>query len=411
MATNGKKDAGSGGDAPAQDPLFIRQCLQELQANQAEFPIKVEGTHTLPYASTVVALEGERALILKLIRPLPHELAAGALFEMVFSAGDRRYQGLITFQQRDAYLTYRFSPPPALTLCDRRRHPRYPFRPREKVDVLAQDTAVPGHGLAGPLVNLSMGGLAFRVDRIVKLDSGMRIPVAKAFFDHGKTLPLLRIRNLPRFPRVDARGSIIHVEENSGEVLLGVEFGELGPETGAMLSQVIEIREKSFRTTAPAGGGEARAEGSRSRPAEPPPAPPPPMDAAAPVLRTLQRRSRDLYLLGDSNGGLLEPLREAGYLRIAQLPSAAELGRRPRAQAARSSVLLVVLRAGAEALQEIRAAQQDLLDWRELPTVFLSAEPDPVAGLAEEPSWRLLSLSSMEAGGLLEALDQLAGIG
>jgi hypothetical protein len=329
---------------------------------------------------------------------------------MVFSIGDQRYQGLITFQKRDAYLTYRFTHPPALTLCDRRRHKRYPFRPREKVEVLAQDAAVPGHGLGGPLVNLSMGGLAFRVDRIVKLDSGMRIPASKAFFENWKSLPLLRIRNLPRFPLLEARGSIAHVEENSGEVLLGVEFGELNQETGSLLAQVIEIREKSFRTTGPAGGGEPHPERSRSKKAELPAEPAPSVEEAVPSLRILQRRSCDLYLLGGASEGLLDQLREAGYFRIAVFPSSADLGQRPFAPAAKSAALVVVLPAGAETLLEIRRIQESLGGWRELPAVFLSAEPDPVAELAEEASWRLLPMPSVEDGGLIDSLDQLAGI-
>ena len=411
MATHGRNDQEKEG--AGQDSAFIQKCLAELKANLVEFPIKVEGTSTLPYASQILSLEHDHSLILKLIRPLPHELAGGALFEMIFSAGDQRYQGLITFKKREAYLTYRFSPPPSLVLCDRRRTKRFPFRPREKVDVLAQDAAIPGHGMTGPLVNVSMGGLAFRVDRIVKLDDGLRIPVSTAFFDQGKALSLLRIRNLPRAPLLEGRGTIMHVEENSEGILIGVEFGELTAENVSLLRQVIEVREKAFRTTQ-SPSPEPRPEKVKHVPAE---TPVPPDPAAEEILsdpaalRLLQRRCSSLYLVGAAeSGNLVDLLKAAGFLRIEQLASPFELGQRPFVAPPFRGVLVCALASGRETLQELRTAQQSLGSWQSLPAVYLSDDPDPLAGLAEETSMRLLAMPEGDAGGLLEALDQFAGI-
>ena len=408
MATHGRDDQEKEG--AGQNPAFIRNCLTELQASQLEFPIKVEGTSTLPYASQIQSFAPDNSLILKLIRPLPHELASGALFEMVFSTGDQRYQGLITFKKREAYLKYRFSPPPALVLCDRRRNKRFPFRPREKVDVLAQDAVIPGHGMTGPLVNLSLGGLAFRVDRIMKLDDGLRIPVSTAFFDQGKALSLLRIRNLPRAPLLEGRGTIIHVEEISEGILLGVEFGELTAENTALLRQVIEVREKAFRTTQ-SPSPEPRPERVKHAPAESPGPAAPAAEENHPdtTLRQLQRRCSSLYLVGAA-GNLMDPLRAAGFLRIESFASPVDLGQRPFAAPPARGVLVCALASARETLQELRAAQQSLGSWRALPAVYLSEDPDPLAGLAEEPSMRLLAMPENDACELVEALDQLAGV-
>ncbi len=415
MATSGRSDGAGGDPGPGQDPAFIRQCLQDLLAGRLEFPIKVEGTHTLPYASEVLALEGDQALVLKLIRPLPHELGAGALFEMVFSAGEQRFQGLITFQKRVAYLTYRFSLPTLLTLCDRRRHKRHPFRPRESVDVLAQDGAVPGHGLTGPLHNLSMSGLAFRVDRIVKLDNGLRIPPTTAFFDRGRALPLLRILNLPKVPLLEARGSIAHAQDVDGQVLLGIEFGDLTAENGALLRQVLEIRERSFRTTGGPVASEPRPEPARSRGSAAAAATEEALPAAPPfaALTALRRRSRSLCLVGDPEAGagrLGERLREAGYFRTESFPTPGRLAALPLDGAAPPAALVVLLDPQPGTLAEVRALQQALGDWGRLPTLFLASDPDPLAGLPDEPSWRLLARPEEGSEDWLGVLDGTCGL-
>lgn len=68
---------------------------------------------------------------------------------------------------------------------------------------------MPGHGLTGPLHNLSMSGSGLpRGPGIVKLDSGMRIPATTSFFDRGRALPLLRILNLPKVPLLEARAAL-----------------------------------------------------------------------------------------------------------------------------------------------------------------------------------------------------------
>lgn len=419
MATLDRNGPDPGGAAPEEDPKFILKCLTELQTSQAEFPIRVEGAQTLPYSSQVLAIEGTTALILKLIRPLPHELMTGALFELVFSAGEQRYLGLITYLKREAYLTYRFSVPATLTLSDRRKAKRYPFRPRESVDVLAQDGSVPGYGMTGPLVNLSMGGMAFRVDRIVKLDDGLRIPTTKAFFDRGKVLSRIKIRNLPKVPLLDARGSVSHVEEVSDGVLLGVEFHDLAGEDASRLRMVLEIRERAFRSPVAPSAAEPRAPRSRTAKGDTPADPPAPAEPAqgleeqpVQVLASLQRRCRNLYLVGGDSPEtalVLARLNGAGYFRTWTFHSPAELGRTPFPGPETAGALVLVLDPARESLQEIRSAQQALGAWRELPAVYLSDEPNPVAGLVEEASWRLLPLPTDEDSRLIETLDQLLG--
>ena len=82
---------------------------------ETEFSIKVEGTSTLPYASRVQKLQFDQAgFVLKLVRPLPHELLSGAVFRMIFAVEEQRFEGLISLIGRDAYLQYGFHLPSGL---------------------------------------------------------------------------------------------------------------------------------------------------------------------------------------------------------------------------------------------------------------------------------------------------------
>src|SRR5208283_5666429 len=112
-----------------------------------------------------------------------HEMPAGAPFRMLFAVDDQRFEGLISLFGREGYLQYGFHLPASLVQADRRRHPRSPFRPRENAYVIAQDAGLPGLGLAGPLVNISLGGLSMRVDRVLRMEDGMRLPVNSALFE------------------------------------------------------------------------------------------------------------------------------------------------------------------------------------------------------------------------------------
>ena len=143
------KTAGwSGRGAPQGDPAQIWFAMLDLHHQETEFQIKVEGTHTLPYTTRVQSLDREKGLLfLKLLRPLPHELAREAPFVMLFTAEDQRFEAPTLFQGREGHLLYRFTLPALLVPSDRRRHKRYPFRPREKAYVVAQDGMVPGLSL------------------------------------------------------------------------------------------------------------------------------------------------------------------------------------------------------------------------------------------------------------------------
>jgi len=318
----------SGRETPILDPQLIRECLTALRAEATEFPIKVEGTSTLPYASTALALDWDQGqFILKLVRPLPHELALGAIFRMIFTVAGQRYEALITFRGREAYLQYRFELPKEFFHSDRRRDRRLPFRPRESTYIIAQSGTLAGLGVAGPLANIGMGGLALRVDRILRLEDQMRLPLHSGALDVGLVFDRLRIQDLPRLPLLEIRGRVAHLTPKGSELILGLEFEGLGEEESLALHDCLTFREKVSRRSglsAQAGGAEpsprdSAPESSNEEGPTPEAEEAPELEEADSPLRILQRRTTRLGLVmaaSEGREGVLNLLRQHGYYRI-----------------------------------------------------------------------------------------------
>ncbi|WP_306591568.1 PilZ domain-containing protein [Geothrix sp. 21YS21S-4] len=393
------------------DPAQIRKALLDLLQAEAEFPIKVEGTHTLPYTASVKHLDQENGLLhLRLIRPLPHEMAAGAPFEMLFALGDQRFEAPITFMGRESYLLYRFTLPTQMVQSDRRAHKRYPFRPREKAYVTAQDAGWPGYGLAGPLVNLSLGGLAFRVDRILRLDDHLRVTPGTGFFERGKELPQLKIRDLPKHPLFEGRGRVANAWERDGEITVGVQFMDLKDSELRLLQDVITIREQMQKASSVSGpSAPAPRPGAKAEVAQGPATRMDPAGALTPdALLRLRRRSAPVILAlrpGTDREGLLAVLAGAGYLRLevaASLDAARDLLRAN--QGAPGRLLLVEAAEGAPPLEELRALLGDRGD---LGIALLHREA-PLPETAE-PFLRPVEWPAAAETAWLLVLDELAG--
>lgn len=412
-----KASGGSGRDAPIDDPAQIRHAMAVLQQSEAEFPIKVEGTHTLPYTSRIQHIDGDKGLMhLKLIRPLPHELLVGAVFEMLFALGDHRFEAPVAFQGRESYLLYRFTLPARMVQCDRRGHKRYPFRPREKAYVLAQDAGLPGHGLAGPLVNLSLGGLAFRVDRVMRLDDHMRINPGVGFFDKGKELPMLKIRDLPKHPLFEARGMIANACERDGEIIVGVQFRELRDSEVHQIQEVLDIREQMQRSPATASASTQKDPRIRAAAAEPsgPTARVNPAGGLAPdALLRLGRRTTSLVLAmapGPSREEAAAALETAGYRRQIAVDSLEQALEHLRVeQDAANRLLVLEVPPGADLpLTGIQHLQRELGELRELPVALV--RPGGMPPDTDDPLIRPLPWLGTDPTDWLPRLDEVAGL-
>ena len=409
-----------------EDPAILLEVFQQLFDAGTEFPIKVEGTHTLPYFSTLQGLHWDQGhLILKLVRPLPHELLTGAVFQFLCAAGEQRYEGFINYLGREGYLQYRFQKPPYLTLSDRRMRKRYPFRPRESAYVIIQDAAVPGLGVAGPLVNIGLGGMALRVDRIIRLDSGVRIPPATALFDRGKQFPRIRIQELPRVHLLEVRGAAAHAYERGPEVVLGITFLSLQPEEESALQAALEIRDRMQRgqLAVRIEGGplvlKSGEMGSPATPAAPAGAAKPP-DRETGLLKQLRRRTAPVALVmapGSARDDQEARLTAHGFLRLLVADSLDQLTARVASEPRRHPPRLVlvdldVVHAGdAEPLLAVRAIETHVAGIGSMPTIILCEDLDPTLLLAQADRTRFLPHAlDAEAEAVLDGLlDPQAG--
>ena len=402
----------------------MQAVLGRLFESETEFPIKVEGTSTLPYSSQIQGLAFEQGkFTLKLVRPLPHELMAGAVFRLIFAVDDRRLEGLITFLGREGYLQYGFQVPPCLFHADRRRHKRFPFRPRENAYVIAQDSGIPGLGLAGPLVNISLGGFAMRVDRVLKLDDGMRVPPNTALFERGKSFNRVRIQDLPRLRLLETRGLTTHAWERGSEVILGMSFNGMGPEEESALAQALELREKIYHIglQLPRPEDDApvvRTLGSRPEDADflEPVRPEPEAPSEVTPLLRLQRRAAWVVLVMEDaplRADLAALLRRAGYHRLDLLEDLDQL--QPFCQAETRAGLphlvvadLALTRTGdAEPLAGVRIIEHQLAEVGILSEVILCDNVDPTLLLAQAARTRCLSYDWSDEPRWIGTLDSL----
>lgn len=415
-----------GRGASIEDPQVLQDALQVLFETETEFFIKVDGTSTLPYASRVQELRlPESRFSLKLVRPLPHEMLPGALFRMVFAVEDLRFEASISLVGRDGYLQYGFTLPTCLFQADRRAHKRYPFRPRENAYVIAQDAGLPGIGVAGPLVNISKGGMALRVDRALGMGDGMRIPVNSALFERGKSFPRFRVQDLPLLHLLEGRAVSAHASERGSELVLGLTFIGLNLEDEVALARSLDFREKMYRggqpprpegSPAPARGGRARTEEEDALEEQEALAAQAAPAAEVTVLLRLRRRTARVVLVmaeGPVRQGIQDLLRQHGYHRQETVEHMGLL--RPLCEPGQRRALpdliladLALARSGdAEPLAAVRILESQMAELGGLATVILCEEVDPTLLLAQETRTRFLPYPAGRGERWVETLDGL----
>jgi hypothetical protein len=267
-------------------------------------------------------------------------------------------------------------------------------------------------------LNLSLGGLAFRVDRVIRMDDHMRLTPGLGFFDKGKELPMLKIRDLPKLPLFEARGTVANAYERGGEIVVGVKFAELKDAELRQIQEVLSAREGMQRSptttsittasvTATKGRTTLAATKTVAKRANP-------SGALTPdALTLLGRRCMGVVLAmapGPDRTGLQEALAAAGYLRIEATDTLEQALEWLRAdEGTTSRLLLVDSPPGANLLlADIRTFQRELGDLRELPVALVQAHGLPLE--TDDTLIRPLPWPGPDTASWLPLLDELAGI-
>ena len=409
------------------DPEFLGQAFQDLVESQEEFSIKVEGAKTLPYTAVLVAsAPGTRTLLVKVFRPFPPALAAGAWFDLVFSARGKRYEGRIALVGREGYLQYGFEWPASLLSSDRRVWKRYPFRPRENVFVTAQDNEVPCHGLTGALTNLSLGGFLFRVDRMVRLDDGLPVRPWGNAFAQGKVLSMVKIHGLAKSGILESRGLTVRVQEADSMVHLAVQFQGLGEASRLLLSTVLEARERKPGTTGSftaslVRGDSGDLELAGAEATGPVPGAEPAADlerAGAEPLRRLDRRAARILVVaaeGEDQAAIVSHLQASGFWRVEAAPELFAGHASIKASTDAPFRLLVVdlepsRREGLEAVGAVRHLEPLLRVFGDLPVAFSTRQPDPMLELLDQPGRAAVAQEDPDPARCQRELDRLLSI-
>ncbi|HJV23558.1 MAG TPA: PilZ domain-containing protein [Holophagaceae bacterium] len=290
-----------------EDPAVVLEALAALMESGAEFPLMNESAQSLPYTARLQATEptagsASGACLFRLHRALPPNLPSGSLFRITFGAKGERYDGVLRFVGREDYLLYRFETPKSLNLTGRAK--RIPFRPREGATVTLWDGE---KAISGSLLNLSTGGLGFRVERVFRQDTLARLRPDTSLFQKGQ-LFLGRAERIRNCPDLAFRAQVAHVAEAGREVRLGMEFLGPGPGLIGAVEALVQLREQSS-----AAGSGGRPVTASFKVAPPPPEPPPP------VLLSLRRRCAPIVLAmpaGEARLALLRGLAQEGFRRV-----------------------------------------------------------------------------------------------
>jgi hypothetical protein len=249
------------------------------------------------------------------------------------------------------------------------------------------------------------------------MDDQLRITPSLGFFEKGKVLPMLKIRDLPKFPLFEARGVVANARERNGEIVVGVKFADLGASDLRLIQEVLTIRDQALRTPGgvsipAAAAGEARIKTSQKS-ANPAQRTNPSGSLTPNALTLLARRCTRLVLAmtpGPDRSCLQDTLAAAGYLRMEPTDTLElALDRLRTDDGTASCLLLVESPPGAQVpLTDIRTFQQEFGELRELPVALIQAHGLPPE--TEDPLIRPLPWPDGDTQSWLPLLDELAGL-
>lgn len=242
--SNTKTKSASQDDPELEDNVVKAFC--ELLESGEEFTLDIDGSRGLPHSPYVLSLDHEAMkVVLKMHRPFPYQLREGTICRASIGALGKFWKAKLLFRGRIDYLQYLFDLPLTLEKAGRREHKRYPFRPRENIQVHVQDSGLKCFGADGPLIDLSAGGMVFRADRAFRLEDRAILRMDTAMFFKGKSFPLIRISGLRGVAgAIKLRGEVAHVTQRGSAIYVAFAFGSMDTRVEETLAQLLGSRKK-----------------------------------------------------------------------------------------------------------------------------------------------------------------------
>lgn len=211
------------------DPEQVMAYLEQLQRLHSELDLRLVEDAEVAYGAWVEGVnEAEGTFTLSLRSRPVQEPRPGTPVFLWFTLDGLRFRTMARFLRRGAYMESVFELPSAILHAERRNQARARFTARENVQVTALEGLAEGIGLNGLLLNLSIGGLLFRVDRAIDLRRDRLLPLRADLLATGAGLAVVRILDLPRIPELEARGMVRHSDLRGDGLVVGLSFEAMG---------------------------------------------------------------------------------------------------------------------------------------------------------------------------------------
>lgn len=229
-------------EAPELEPMLadrqqILAYLEELSRLRTSCQLKFRKEDFTPATVKVESVSEEaQTFTVSLSRALPARVEEQPSMEFTFPMDRGRFLCSVYFHQRGGYLQAVLGLPLRIKLAERRIAPRARFGPRERASVTLIENLGSGIGATGKLRNLSMGGLALRVERMISIADDHRQNPSASAFSVGQRFLLLRISDLPHAPMIECGASIAHAIATPEGPQVGVQFEGLN----ALETRIIE---------------------------------------------------------------------------------------------------------------------------------------------------------------------------
>ena len=226
------------------DPEQILAWLEELSRLGTALELECSESDLTPLQAKVRLVAEDTGTVSFAFKWKPaKEFTAGQKVRLVFPLDRQRFQTDLVYQGRGNYLEYRFHLPTAIYHAERRDAIRVKMRPRDELNIIVLQGFFDGLGLTGTLVDLSIGGCCFLVQRALQIKGERRLPISVNLLAPGTALVLVRLPNLPHLPQVECGGYVCSMRAGSEGVVVGVRFEGLGGPETAVLTKFLSERD------------------------------------------------------------------------------------------------------------------------------------------------------------------------